>query len=226
MLAIQTQYESILDAARKTPQDPAYAAKYGLKNEKLDETLDEILATNLSLEDVRRLAATCGTLPTDQSHWNGFTREVFSYMMQSIVDSGDRDLALRTLSTRCPDFIGPFDLVEFYLVEHGDKVKEPVSLLGEAYSNCRDPDVRRHIAAAVRRGFTSLGVRGTDDAEFVANAVRWYNKEKGRLVLNPRHRLLGRIMPHNEDDPNFRWLVQYDKMQPLFVRQGIPGTHN
>jgi hypothetical protein len=220
MLAIQRQYESLLDAADKTIQGPEYAAKYGLKNEILDDMLFHIVTSNLSAEDLRRLAATCGTLPTDDNHWSPFTRDVFSYMMQSIVDSGDRDLVLKTLSTRCPDCIWYYDLVEYYLADREDKLKEPVLLLGEAYFRCRNPEVRHHIATAVRRSFTSSGIRGKDDAEFVSNAMQWYAKEREHLILNPRHRLRGRIPPYEEDDPNFRWLLQFDKMPPLFVERG------
>jgi hypothetical protein len=223
MLAIQRQYESLLDAANKTTQGPEYAATFGLKNEILTDTLYHIVTSNLPAEDLRQLAATCGTLPTDANHWSPYTRDVFSYMMQSIIDSGDRDIVLKTLSTRCPDCIWSYDLVENYLAERGEKLREPVLLLGEAYFKCRDPEVRHHIAAAVRRGFTSSGIRGKDDAEFVSNAMQWYKRERGHLMLNPRHVLMGAIPPHEENDPNFKWLLQYDKMPPLFVERGRAG---
>ncbi len=221
MLAIQSQYESLLDAAHKTTQGPAYVAKYGFKNEILTHTLYHIVTSNLSAGDLRQLAATCGTLPTDENDWSPFTKDVFSYMMQSIVDSGDRDIVLKTLSTRCPDCIWYSRFVEFYLAEKGEmKLKDPVLLLGEAYFKCRDPEVRHRIATAVRRGFTSSGIRGKDDAEFVSNAMRWYQKESGHLMLNPRHGvLMGKIPPHEESDPNFKSMLQFDKMPPLFVER-------
>jgi hypothetical protein len=218
MLRVQKEYESLVDEAYKTQGDER-VAKYGLKDEKLSRMLDDIVTNNLSARDLRRLAATCGTLPTDENHWSRFTRHVFSYMMESLVDSGDRDVVLKTLSTRCPDCIGYYYFVEYYLAEKGEKLKEPVLLLGEAYSTCRDPEVRRHIAAAVRRGFTSSGVRGNDDAEFVSNAMRWYKKEREHLDLNPLHQLTGPIPPHYDDDPDYKWLLRFDKMPPLFVER-------
>jgi hypothetical protein len=221
MLDIQRRYESLIDAADKMPQGPAYAAKYGLKDEILTDALYHILTSNLSSEDLRHLAETCGTLPTDEYHWSPFTRDVFGYMMRSIVDSGDRDLVLKTLSTRCPDCVGSSSFVEYYLAEREGTIKEPVSLLGEGYFKCQDPEVRPHIAAAVRRGFTSSGIRGKDDAEFVSNAMRWYKQESGHLMLNPRHGvLMGKIPPHEESDPNFKWMLRFDKMPPLFVERG------
>jgi hypothetical protein len=221
MLAIQRQYESLLDAADKMKQGPEYAAKYGFKNEILTDTLYHIVTSNLSAEDLRQLAATCGTLPTDENHWSPFTRDVFSYMMRSIIDSGDRDIVVKALSTRCPDCISYSRFVELYLAEKGEiKLKDPVLLLGEAYCKCQDPEVRHHIAAAVRRGFTSSGICGKDDAEFVSNAMRWYQKESGHLMLNPRHGvLMGKIPPHEESDPNFKSMLQFDKMPPLFVER-------
>jgi hypothetical protein len=107
------------------------------------------------------------------------------------------------------------------LAHRGEKLKEPVLLFGEAYSKCRDSEVRRHIAAAVRRAFTGSGVRGKDDAEFVRNAMQWYEKERGHLMLNSCYWYRPSVVgPHEEDDPNFRWLTDYEKMPPLFVERG------
>jgi hypothetical protein len=191
----------------------------------LTDALYHIIKDNLSLGDLRQLARTCGTLPTDEYHWSYFTRDVFSYMIDSLVDSGDRDTVLVALSKRCPDCIWYHDFVESYLAQSGARLKDPVPLLGEAYSRCRDPEVRHHIAAAVRRGFTGSGVRGKDDAEFVRNAMQWYKKESGHLMRNPRYWYpMSAVGPHEEDDRNFGWLVEYDKMPPLFVqRPPTPG---
>ena len=43
---------------------------------------------------------------------------------------------------------------------------------------------REALAAAVRRSFAGFGIDGNDDAEFVSNAMRWYTKEKGGLIVN------------------------------------------
>jgi hypothetical protein len=68
MRAIQRQYESLHDAAYKMDAGERYA-KYGSKHTRLTQMLYGIIRDNLSLRDLRRLAATCGTLPKDEYHW-------------------------------------------------------------------------------------------------------------------------------------------------------------
>ena len=44
------------------------------------------------------------------------------------------------------------------------------------------PETRKDLAAAVRRGFAGLGITGQDDAEYVKNAMCWYEKEKDNVI--------------------------------------------
>ena len=94
---------------------------------------------------------------------------------------------------------------------------DPIAVLGEAYSQCQIPEVRRQIANAVCRSFTGSGIRGKDDAEFVRNAMKWYEKEKDCLTVNGRHMTLGFVPPHGEDDRNFRWMLDFETFPPLFT---------
>jgi hypothetical protein len=219
MLALRKQYEAALDASRQLPEQER-AATYGGKNEKLDAMLDALVKTNLTSSDLRRLATTCSILPTDGNHWDDFTRHVFSYMLQSLLDSGDRDAVLNALSTRCPDFVWDFDYIEFYIPYRGGKLQHPILILEEAYFKCRDPDVRHHIALAFRRAFTSSGIRGDRDPEFVRNATKWYREDCGHLRLNRRHRPRSKTFPHEENDPMFRSLLDFGRLPPLFVEIG------
>jgi hypothetical protein len=66
-----------------------------------------------------------------------------------------------------------------------ESIRDPILILGDAYSKCQVPEVRREIADAVRRGFTNLGVRGKDDAQFVKNAMQFYEQQKEQLIFNP-----------------------------------------
>ena len=77
--------------------------------------------------------------------------------------------------------------IEFYLAYYGEKLKDPILVLGEAFSKCKVPEVRHDIAGAVRRGFAGHGIRGKDDAEYVANAMQWYEKEKNHLIVNEEY---------------------------------------
>ncbi len=48
----------------------------------------------------------------------------------------------------------------------------------------RAGDAARIFAWPFRRAFSGSGIAGSYDAQFVKNAMRWYEKEKGRLTLN------------------------------------------
>jgi hypothetical protein len=223
MVALQKRYEWLVEDANKTQGDEG-VEKYGLKDEKLDDMLYHLVHDNLSPKDLRRLAATCDSLPAGYYKWTPFARDVFTEIMVSFVDAGDGDAIVETLSLRCPDCIRDWCFMERYLVEYGDKLKEPILLLGDAFRKCKDPAVRRSIATVFRRSFTGSGVSGKDDAAFVKNALSWYDKERGRLTLNPLHgRLIGYIAPHDENDPRFKCLLQFDKMPPLFVEKAAGG---
>ena len=213
------EYESIEEDARRM-QPAKRVAEYGMFDDGLGEMQYAIVRRNVTNGDLRRLAATCGSLPTYQYRWSWFTRDVFNYLIESIVDWGDRDLLLEVLSTRCPEDVGRHGLIEYYLVLRESKVKEPIVLLSDAYARCRDGDVRRHIAAAFRRGFTASGMTGKDDSEFVSNAVQWYTENRVHLKLNGRHGgPVDPVPPHEEGDPNFRSLSRYESFEPLFVER-------
>jgi hypothetical protein len=80
-----------------------------------------------------------------------------------------------------------YEDIEFYLALRGNKLKDPILVLGEAFSRCEVPEVRHDIAGAVRRAFIGQGILGEDDAEFVKNAMQWYEKEKSHVTVNPMY---------------------------------------
>jgi hypothetical protein len=185
MLRIQHEWESLLDTGTRA-SGPDAVEKYGFKHEKLLGMLDDIITKQLTKEDLRRLAATCDELPVRVRDRSEFAEAVLGYMVKAFVDSGDRKTLVKVLSTRFPPRVDEeiHRTTETYLLAFGAKLKAPIMVLGEAYSECRDPVVRHDIAAAVRRGFADLGIHGEDDAEFVKNAMQWYEKEKHHLVFN------------------------------------------
>lgn len=181
-----------------------------------EDRANAILRKHFSKQDLRHLAATCGTLPIHENDQNLFTRDVLSYMVKVFVDLGDRDSLVKLLSTRCPTTIRGNEYLEYCLVSGGDQLKDPILILGEAYSKCRVPEVRQQIAMVVRRGFTSSGIRGNDDAEFVNNAMQWYEKEKGHLVVNKAHHPFGSLAPEGSE---YYQIPPYDKFPPLFIEK-------
>ena len=113
-----------------------------------------------------------------------FTDAVLAHIVRVFVASGDRNALVKLLSTRFPPRLGYGDAIEWYLVIFGKKLKrEPIMVLGEAYSKCQIPDMHHDIASALRRAFTDLGVRGKDNADFV-RTPRGGTRRK-RTLLSP-----------------------------------------
>jgi hypothetical protein len=208
MRKIQNEWESLMDTANKTHGKEG-VEKYGLKNEKLDNMLLRILESNLSYDDLRTLTAMCETLPVRAKDRNDFTNAVLAYMEKTFILSGDRDNLVKLLSTRCQLEVVLYVDIEFYLVLHGKKLKDPILVLGEAFSKSKVPEVRHDIAGAVRRGFAGHGIRGKDDAEYVANAMQWYEKEKNHLIVNEVYSRNAMFMPSG----------MYDMMPELYDKR-------
>jgi hypothetical protein len=224
MLQVQKQFDSLCETAQETP-GPERVKIYGDKREKLNEMLDDILENNLSLQDMRRLAVTCGSVPALMSKQDDFTAAVLEHMFKAFLIAADRESLVTMLAIRFPDPLGYANVnTESYLAVEGTNLKAPILVLGEAYSRSQVPDTRRLIAAAVRRGFTSSGVRGKDDAAFVKNAMQWYEKEKGHLVPNSigKYRLFAPEEPDDLLADAYRGKVperHYENHPPLFVEK-------
>jgi len=207
---VQEEWESLCETARNTPQ-PERAEKYGSKLDKLNEMLYRILKSNFYYGDLRRLTDTCGTLPVCTRDRSKFVNAVLSYIERTFIESGDRDNLVRLLSTRCQLRVcGYFD-IEFYLAFHGKKLKDPILVLGEAFSRCEVPEVRQRLAVAVRRGFVGLGIQGKDDAEYVKNAMQWYEKEKSHVTVNEMYWKNAMFMSEDICDQQQEWYKWYEK---------------
>ena len=228
MRAIQKEWHSLWDAYDKwSPDlDPSTGRVRGengmTKYSDLQRAIPELLRSRLSDENVRELAATCGEVPLSAT-LEGFTHDVLAFMVTALAESGDRDRLVRLLSTRCPSRINfPVD-IEYYLAGQERTLKDPVKVLAEAYAISKVPETRHALAAAIKRGFVASGVRGKDDADFVDKAMRYYEKEKPRLVVNWRYTLNETASPFKveayESDPelydNPKGLTRY----ALFVRR-------
>jgi hypothetical protein len=213
MLAVQKEWQELYDSFDGTWSKD----NLGERNEMLDAVLNRAL----SKEDLRSLAATCDSVPLRVRDQSAFQWQALEYMVRAFVKSGDRDGLVSLLSRRFPNgTILPREPIEFYLAYWGRKtLKDPILVLGEAYAQCRVPEVRRQIAFAVRASFAGSGIRGKDDAELVSNAMKWYEKEKEHLTVSELHMSLGLDPPHDEDDPNFRLPPDFDfaRVAPLFV---------
>jgi len=157
----------------------------GSKNDKLMEMQQSILSRTLSKDDMRRLAATCGTLPNEKDP-NAFEVHALQYMVGEFIEEGDRESLVTLLSNRFVEFVGPVASTQFYLLHcPAHALKDPILVFGEAYSRSKEPETQRQIAHAVRRGFEGCGITANDDVEFVANAMQWYKENKSHLTPQP-----------------------------------------
>jgi len=177
MLTLKRQWDELL----KTPTQT-----WGRKNENLNEMQQKIL-DNLSTADMRCLAATCDTLPVHEKDPNAFEINVLQHMVRKFIHAGDRDSLVTLFSTRFPIYLYA-EMTTTYALLHLSKntLKDPILILGEAYSRCKVPEVRHDIAEIVRDGFQGFDIPGKDDAEFVKNAMQWYENNKSHLTVRVR----------------------------------------
>lgn len=182
MRAIEQEWRAICDLpADQVPGDDG-KTKYV---EKL-RMIERLFRNRLSEQNVYQLAGSCDDLPVSVKD-RGFQDSVLAFLVKVLVKLGDREALVTMLSTRSPTWFDGIEPIEFYLVARGDRLKDPILILGDAYSRCDVPETRRTLAAAVRRGFASFGIGGWGDADYVNNAMQWYEKEKGRLAPNWRY---------------------------------------
>ena len=178
VLEVKKDFESL----RASFTEPSTQSNYGERATKISD----LLRKRLSHQEMSELAATCDKLPVSEKDWSGFERCLILEMASVFLKEGDRDSLVALFSTRFPSRYHFMD-IEDLVVRHGTKLKDPVLILGDAYSKCQVPEVRLQIAQAIRRGFKGSGIRGNDDADFVKNAMQWYEREKDQLVFNPAY---------------------------------------
>ena len=178
------------------------------------ETLQKkLIGIRLSDRELQGLAGAAGPIPDRK-----FVKQVVDCMVRSFLETGDRDTLVTILSKRCPDRVVS-EPIEIYLAYLGYRLKDPILILGQAYSKCQDPQTCHALAGAVRRGFADLGIQGKDDADYVKNAMQWYENEKDHLAVNPKY-------INNDDHVPLEWYEKhpeyYDrypasvKREPLF----------
>jgi uncharacterized protein (TIGR03067 family) len=198
MVEIGREWDSLWDTFAKTPEK--ISRDKHSTYEELVRMQGDLLRKRLSDSDLRRLAATCEALPTHWRDWSKFDRAVVAFMLDVFAHSRDRESLRTLLSVRFPLRVGNWP-IEYYLAEKG-RGDNSILILGEAYPKCRIPEVQHDIAAAVQRAFGGNDIAGKDDADFVANAMRWYDSNKQHLVVD---------------------IGYSDDMWPIEPEEGAPG---
>lgn len=178
LLELEKQWRSLEEAYDKTPEKlPGAPGKD--KATQFSKMLDRLLRKSLSDRELGQLARSPVAIPEQ-----GIARVVTGFMASAFTGMGDRDSLVELLSRRCPGRVGGGESIEFCLAFRGRRLTHPILILGDAYSRCQSPATRHDLAAAVRRAFGGMGISGKDDAEYVKNAMQWYEKEKEHLVVN------------------------------------------
>ena len=195
MLEVKQEWQALHDSfGDKWTKD-----NYGEHTSKLQG----IFKKRLSPQDMAVLAAT--VTAAHENTWSEFDRSAMEVLFEAFVTSGDRENLVTLLASRCASEYS-FERVEAYLIRHGKKkLKDPILVLGEAYSRSEDPQVRKTIAEAARRSVKGLGIRGNDDAEFVDRAMRWYQTHRDQLIVNPEYGSSVIRMTDHFKQPLFKW---------------------
>ena len=182
VVRVKKEWNALQETYEKTPEK----LPGGRSNayDTVTEMHGTLLRNSFSDADMRALAATCGSLPTRYREWGDFERNTMRFAIEVFVDSGDRESLVRLLSTRLPLRVGKYPVEEYLAIVARGRLADPILVLAEAYSKSRVPETRAYIAAAMRRAFDGVGKRGTDDADFIKNAVERYKRERDRLAVN------------------------------------------
>jgi hypothetical protein len=204
MREIEHEWQSLWDAYGKVKLRESKA-----KYVELVASVDRLFWKRLSAQRLRHLAATAETLPVLADDRSQFDNELLAFMVKALVKLGDRESLVELLSKRCTSRIDWPELLEFTLTFRGKELKDPILILGEAYARCVVPETRHILAASVRRSFADFRIPGNDDAERVANAMRWYEKEKDDLVVNQSYTL-------NETSHGISFTVETYETHPEF----------
>jgi hypothetical protein len=146
--------------------------------------LDAILAKRFSKQDLTDLAITCTALPPEWNDCGTFDAALLQQMFWVFLTSGDRESLVTLFSRRFPPLYR-FAVTEDLLMHSRKRLRDPILILGEAYSKCQASQVRAKLAAAVRHAFAGLGIQEGDDGEFVKNAMQWYQNNKNAPRFRP-----------------------------------------
>jgi hypothetical protein len=210
---IQTEWQSLQAAYEKDTWGKPSKSKYS----ELVAAVDRLFMKRLSKEDLRSLAASSEMVAVLDKDRNHFVTDLLAFMVKAFVGFGDRESLVILLSKRCPSRIAWPEDIEYYLAHRARRLTDPILVLGEAYSRCQVPETRHTLAAAVRRGFAGLGIRGNDDADYVKNAMQWYERQKNELAVNVRY-------PLNESGGVMLFTIEVYGEHPEFYEQPPAGA--
>lgn len=208
MCEIERECQSLWDTLEKNPEKVRgefSKVKYG----NTTILVTRLFEKRLSERELRQLAASSEMIPILPDDRSRFVNDLLPFMVKAFVELGDRENLIELLSRRCPSRIDWPENLEYYLAFRAKKLKDPILVLGEAYSKCHVPETSHILVAAIRRGFAGFEIPGDNDADYVKNATSWYQKEKGHLVVNEKY-------PRNESVGPSKFTIEMYEKHPEF----------
>jgi hypothetical protein len=98
---------------------------------------------------------------------------------------GYRAELVQVLAARCPSRISTHTDIEFFLILQDTRtLSDPILILCEAYDQSRSAAAKRHIAAALTRGFQALIPLPSDEEKIVQECRTWYVKHRNEIDVN------------------------------------------
>ncbi|HUY90592.1 MAG TPA: hypothetical protein VMV10_17775 [Pirellulales bacterium] len=200
---MEQEWRALHDAHNKTPAGPNGKDRFV----QIQESIERIFSGQLTADEVRKLAAAADELPAEIEEF-GFTADALAFLVKRLTEMEERERLVELLATRCPTWVRWPTHIEYHLASQGERFEQPILILGDAYSRCKSQQTRKALIAAVRRGFRGYEIEGSDDAEYVKNAMQWYLKNGSDLEFNYLYVTNDSAYP----------------VHPLFVEKGEAGT--
>jgi hypothetical protein len=148
-----------------------------------------LLEKQYSTAQLHELAASFASVPSKLKDWSNCQCLLRESLLGLFLKNGDHDGLVTLLALHCFQQVYFETDIEVFIVLHGEKLNDPILVLGDAYKKSTSSDVRRDIAEAVRRGFSGSGITGRDDSELVSNAMAWYGVTVTYNVISWNYKL-------------------------------------
>ncbi len=100
------------------------------------------------------------------------------------VDKHDRVTLVRLLRHNCPRVVEELMPPEFYLATQWPG---SITSLFEAYETAATTSAKKELLACLERAFAAIRKHWPDEAEFIREAKKWYEKNRSELSVNEHY---------------------------------------
>ncbi len=137
----------------------------------IDSETKRILADNLLLMDLQK---------------NTFDIIFLDILIFNELKSKNYEKLLSILSSKCPIYLGFLAIEDYFAVNSIDNI----NIFFEAYKQAKTPDAKFWTLFTLRRIFRKQRkLFPDDDAKFVEESKKWFDKNKKNITINPSYRV-------------------------------------